>query len=234
MRVSPRTPSEDDEVTITVDPDSGYEVGEVIVTDRNGREIDVTAGRNNTYTFTQPRGRVTIEVTFVREGSGAFFTDVPDTYWAYNEIRWAYDNGYVNGTSASTFSPSASISRQQVWMILARLSGQSPADMAEAQAWAVTNGISDGTTPGAAVTRQQLVALLYRYAQMMGYANEARVDLSSFPDAGSVASYAEEPMQWSVANSIVGGTTDGTLNPTGTATRAQFAVILYRFWDQVG
>ena len=234
VRVSPRTPSEDDEVTITVDPDSGYEVGEVIVTDRNGREIDVTAGRNNTYTFTQPRGRVTIEVTFVREGSGAFFTDVPDTYWAYNEIRWAYDNGYVNGTSASTFSPGASISRQQVWMILARLSGQSPADMAEAQAWAVTNGISDGTTPGAAVTRQQLVALLYRYAQMMGYANEARVDLSSFPDAGSVASYAVEPMQWSVANSIVGGTTDGTLNPTGTATRAQFAVILYRFWSQIG
>ena len=234
VRVSPRTPSEDDEVTITVDPDSGYEVGEVTVTDRNGREIDVTAGRNNTYTFTQPRGRVTIEVTFVREGSGAFFTDVPDTYWAYNEIRWAYDNGYVNGTSASTFSPGASISRQQVWMILARLSGQSPANMAEAQAWAVTNGISDGTTPGAAVTRQQLVALLYRYAQMMGYANEARVDLSSFPDAGSVASYAVEPMQWSVANSIVGGTTDGTLNPTGTATRAQFAVILYRFWSQIG
>ena len=234
VRVSPRTPSEDDEVTITVDPDSGYEVGEVIVTDRNGREIDVTAGRNNTYTFTQPRGRVTIEVTFVREGSSTFFTDVPDTYWAYNEIRWAYDNGYVNGTSASTFSPGASISRQQVWMILARLSGQSPADMAAAQAWAVTNGISDGTTPGAAVTRQQLVALLYRYAQMMGYANEARVDLSSFPDAGSVASYAVEPMQWSVANSIVGGTTDGTLNPTGTATRAQFAVILYRFWSQIG
>ena len=234
VRVSPRTPSEDDEVTITVDPDSGYEVGEVTVTDRNGREIDVTAGRNNTYTFTQPRGRVTIEVTFVREGSSTFFTDVPDTYWAYNEIRWAYDNGYVNGTSASTFSPGASISRQQVWMILARLSGQSPANMAEAQAWAVTNGISDGTTPGAAVTRQQLVALLYRYAQMMGYANEARVDLSSFPDAGSVASYAVEPMQWSVANSIVGGTTDGTLNPTGTATRAQFAVILYRFWSQIG
>ena len=84
------------------------------------------------------------------------------------------------------------------------------------------------------MTRQQLVSLLYRYAQMMGYANEARVDLSSFPDAGSVASYAVEPMQWSVANSIVGGTTDGTLNPTGTATRAQFAVILYRFQNAAG
>ena len=233
VRVSPRTPSEDDEVTITVDPDSGYEVGEVTVTDRNGREIDVTAGRNNTYTFTQPRGRVTIEVTFVREGTSTFFTDVAETYWAYNEIAWAYENGYVNGVTATTFAPGASISRQQIWMILARIAGDDPADMAAARQWSIDNGISDGTNPGSAVTRQQLAALLYRYAQMMGYANEARVDLSSFPDAGSVASYAVEPMQWSVANSIVGGTTDGTLNPTGTATRAQFAVMLYRFWTGV-
>ena len=69
---------------------------------------------------------------------------------------------------------------------------------------------------------------------MMGYANDARADLTSYPDAGTVASYAVEPMQWSVANSIVAGTSDGTLNPTGTATRAQFAVILYRFWSQIG
>ena len=234
VQVNPRTPSEDDEVTITVEPDSGYEVGEVTVTDRNGREIDVTAGRNNTYTFIQPRGRVTISVTFVREGSGTFFADVPETFWAYDEIKWAYDSGYVNGTSASAFSPNASISRQQVWMILARLSGADPADMAAARTWAMANSVSDGTNPGGAITRQQLVALLYRYAQMMGYANDARVDLASFPDAGSVAGYAVEPLQWSVANSIVGGTSDGALNPTGTATRAQFAVILYRFWSQIG
>lgn len=234
IKINPRTPEEDDEVTITVDPDSGYEVGEVTVTDRNGREIDVTAGRNNTYTFTQPRGRVTISVTFVREGGGTFFSDVPESFWAYDEIAWAYDNGYVNGTSASSFSPNASISRQQVWMILARLSGADPANMSAAREWAVTNGVSDGTTPGGAVTRQQLVALLYRYATLMGYANDQRADLSAYPDAGTVASYAVEPMQWSVANSIVGGTSNGTLDPTGTATRAQFAVILYRFWDQVG
>ena len=236
VKVNPRTPGEGDEVTITVDPDAGYEVDEVIVTDRSGREVDVTAGRDGTYTFEQPKGRVTITVTFVRTGGAVSdrFSDVPGTYWAYNEIRWAYDNGYVNGTGADTFAPGASTSRQQVWMILARLSGGSPADMAAAREWAMANGISDGTAPGGAVTRQQLVSLLYRYAQMMGYANEARVDLSSFPDAGSVASYAVEPMQWSVANSIVGGTTDGTLNPTGTATRAQFAVILYRFQNAAG
>ena len=234
VRVNPRTPEEGDEVTITVDPDSGYEVDEVTVTDRNGREVKVTAERDGTYTFTQPRGRVTISVTFVREGGSTFFSDVPESFWAYDEIAWAYDNGYVNGTSASAFSPNASISRQQVWMILARLSGADPANMSAAREWAVTNGVSDGTTPGGAVTRQQLVALLYRYATLMGYANDQRADLSAYPDAGTVAGYAVEPMQWSVANSIVGGTSNGTLDPTGTATRAQFAVILYRFWDQVG
>lgn len=234
IKVNPRTPEEDDEVTITVDPDSGYEVDEVTVTDRNGREVKVTAERDGTYTFTQPRGRVTISVTFVREGGSTFFSDVPESFWAYDEIAWAYDNGYVNGTSASSFSPNASISRQQVWMILARLSGADPANMSAAREWAVTNGVSDGTTPGGAVTRQQLVALLYRYATLMGYANDQRADLSAYPDAGTVAGYAVEPMQWSVANSIVGGTSNGTLDPTGTATRAQFAVILYRFWDQVG
>ena len=234
VRVNPRTPEEGDEVTITVDPDSGYEVDDVTVTDRSGSTVRVTAGRNGTYTFTQPRGRVTISVTFVREGSGAFFSDVPESFWAYDEIAWAYDNGYVNGTTAATFSPNASISRQQVWMILARLSGADPANMSAAREWAVTNGVSDGTNPGGAVTRQQLVALLYRYATLMGYANDARADLSVYPDAGTVASYAVEPLQWSVANSIVAGTSDGILNPTGTATRAQFAVILYRFWEQVG
>ena len=234
IKVNPRTPEEDDEVTITVDPDRGYEVGDVTVTDRSGREVKVTAERDGTYTFTQPRGRVTISVTFVREGGSTFFSDVPESFWAYDEIAWAYDNGYVNGTSASAFSPNASISRQQVWMILARLSGADPANMSAAREWAVTNGVSDGTTPGGAVTRQQLVALLYRYATLMGYANDQRADLSAYPDAGTVAGYAVEPMQWSVANSIVGGTSNGTLDPTGTATRAQFAVILYRFWDQVG
>ena len=229
VKVNPRTPSEGDEVTITVDPDRGYEVGDVTVTDRNGREVDVTAERNGTYTFEQPRGRVTIEVTFVPTGTVTFFTDVPESFWAYDEIKWAYDNGYVNGATATTFSPNGSITRQQVWMILARLSGADPANMAAARTWAIDNGISDGTNPGSAVTRQQLVALLYRYATLMGYANDARADLSVYPDAGTVASYAVEPMQWSVANNIVAGTSDGILNPTGTATRAQFAVILYRF-----
>ena len=231
IKVSPRTPEAGDKVTITPDPDSGYEVDQVTVTDRDGDEIRVTANRDGTYTFTQPRGRVTIEVTFVRETGETTFSDVPETYWAYDEIEWAYDNGYVNGTSASTFAPGASISRQQIWMILARLSGGSPADMAAAREWAMANDISDGTNPGAAVTRQQLAALLFRFAQANGYDSGDRGDLSGFPDAGSVASYAVEALQWATASGILNGTSQGTLNPAGTATRAQFAVMLYRFWN---
>ena len=234
IKVSPRTPEAGDKVTITPDPDRGYEVDEVIVTDRDGDEIRVTANRDGTYTFTQPRGRVTIEVTFVRAGESVFFDDVPARFWGDDAVAWAVATGAVKGTSSTTFSPNSSITRQQVWMILARLSGADPASMAAAREWAMVNDISDGTNPGNAVTRQQLVALLYRYAQLMGYDNGAREALTSFPDAGTVSGYAQEPMQWSVANGIVAGTSAGTLNPAGTATRAQFAVILYRFWDQVG
>ena len=231
IRVSPRTPEAGDTVTITPDPDSGYVVSGVTVTDRDGDAVRVTANRDGTYTFTQPRGRVTIAVTFVRETGETTFSDVPETYWAYDEIQWAYENGYVNGTSASTFAPGASISRQQVWMILARLSGAAPADMAAARAWAMETGVSDGTNPGAAVTRQQLAALLFRFAQANGYDDGQRGDLSRFPDAGSAASYAVEPLQWATAGGILNGTSQGTLNPAGTATRAQFAVMLYRFWN---
>ena len=159
------------------------------------------------------------------------FTDVDESHWARTEIAWAYENGYMNGISATTFSPSGTVSRQQVWMILARMAGANPANMAEAEAWSVANGISDGSNPGGAVTRQQLVALLYRFAAQYGYDTTAKADLSGYPDAASLASYATDAMAWSVANGIIGGTTQGTLNPTGTANRGQFAAILWRFYQ---
>ena len=234
VKVNPRTPGEGDEVTITVDPDRGYEVGDVTVTDRSGRDVRVTAERDGTYTFEQPKGRVTIAVTFVREGTSTFFADVAETYWAYDEIAWAYENGYVNGVTATTFAPGASISRQQIWMILARIAGDDPADMAAARQWSIDNGISDGTNPGSAVTRQQLAALLFRFAELMGLDTTAGgMAIREFPDYEAVASYAVEAMDWAVSAGIINGTTDGTLNPTGTATRAQFAVMLYRFWTGV-
>ena len=156
-----------------------------------------------------------------------------DDFWAYDAIEWAYENGYMNGKTATTFQPDGSVTRQQLWMILARLSGANPADMAEARTWAMSTGVSDGSNPGTAVSRQQMVTMLYRYAGLMGYTISGTADLASYPDSASVSGYAQDAMSWSVANGIVAGTASGTLDPSGTATRAQFSVILMRFCEKM-
>ena len=235
ITVSPRRADRDDTVTITVTPDDGYVLDELSVTTRGGDAVSLRQRNDSQYTFEMPAGSVVIHVSFMEQSSTPaeemFFSDVPSDFWAYNEIQWAFENGYMNGTTSTTFVPSGAVTRQQVWMILARMAGSNPVDMAAARAWAVNNGISDGTDPGAAVTRQQLVALLHRFAAQNGYDTTARADLSGYPDVASVASYAADAMAWSVAEGIVGGTTQGTLNPAGTANRAQFAVILWRFYQ---
>ena len=233
VSASPKNAKKDDTVTLTVKPNAGYELDELTVTDKNGKTVKVTEGKNGKFTFTMPATKVTVEATFSKIEEAQTFIDVPNGYWAEDAIAWAYENGYMNGNSAVTFNPEGTVTRQQLWMILARLSGYQPADFTEAKAWAVDNGISDGTIPGNAVSRQQLVTILYRYAVRMGYNTTAKADLTQFPDHTSVASYATDAMAWSVANGIVGGTTQGTLNPAGTATRAQFAVILNRFHDKM-
>lgn len=160
------------------------------------------------------------------------FTDVPEGYWAHSEIAWAYVNGYMNGTATTTFNPGGTVTRQQVWMILARMSGADPADMAAAKAWAVANGISDGSNPGSPVTRQQLATLMYRYAALFGYDVSVgeSTNILSYADVGQLSEYAIPAMQWACGKGIIRGTGDGsTLTPQGTATRAQLAVMLYRF-----
>ena len=236
VTVNPGRADKGDEVTITAIPNDGYVLQSLTVTDKDGDTVRVSSEGRDKYTFTMPGSTVTVKAVFAPEGSAVVtpeisFTDVAESFWAYNEIRWAAENGYMTGTTATTFNPNGTVTRQQVWMILARMAGSNPADMAAAKTWAVNNGISDGTNPGGAVTRQQLVALLYRFAGQNGYNVSAKADLSGYPDVASLASYAADAMAWSVANGIIGGTTQGTLNPAGTANRAQFAVILWRFYQ---
>lgn len=228
VTVNPGRADKGDTVTITAIPNDGYVVDEVTV---NGVTNGVKYLGDNKYSFEMPGSAAKVSVTFVKDGTqtGFPFTDVSDSFWARSEIEWAYENGYVNGSTATTFNPNGTISRQQVWMILARIAGQNPATMAEAKAWAIANGVSDGSNPGGSVTRQQLVTILYRFAGQNGYDTTARADLSSYPDVATVESYASDAMAWAVAEGIIGGTTQGTLNPAGTASRAQFAVILYRY-----
>nr|WP_325298585.1 S-layer homology domain-containing protein [uncultured Dysosmobacter sp.] len=236
VTVSPKSARRGATVTITVKPDDGYELDDLTVTDKDGKTVKVTEGKNGKFTFTMPASKVEVEASFTaikEETPARRFTDVPDGYWAEDEINWAADSGYMNGNTAATFNPEGTVTRQQLWMILARLSGYQPADFDEARAWAMDNSISDGTNPGGAVSRQQLVTILYRYAERMGHNTAGSADLTAYPDHAGVAAYATGAMGWSVANGIVGGTAQGTLAPTGTATRAQFAAILYRFCDKI-
>ena len=234
VTVSPKRADKGDTVTITVKPDNGYELDELTVTDKDGDTVKLQNKGGNKYTFTMPGSKVTVEATFTLEKEENLpFADVAEDYWAVEEITWAYENGYMNGVSAERFAPGSTVTRQQLWMVLARLTEFNPSNMTEAQHWAVESKISDGSNPGGALTRQQMVTILYRWAQQMGYDVSGRADLSAFPDNASVAAYATEPMTWAIAEGIISGTTEGLLNPAGTATRAQFAVILYRFFENV-
>ena len=231
VTVSPGRAEQGKTVTITAVPNSGYVLDGLTVTAKNGNGLEVADKGNGKYTFTMPGGAVTVKAVFVPKETAMPFADVPKSFWAYDEIKWAYENDYMNGISDAAFSPHGILSRQQVWMTLARMAGETPANMAEAKAWAVSQGISDGSNPGAAVTRQQLGTLLYRFAGKNGYDTSDQADLSDYPDAGELASYAVDAMAWAVANGIISGTTAGTLQPAGTANRAQFAAVLWRFYQ---
>lgn len=174
---------------------------------------------------------VTVTPT-VPSAPAGIFTDVPAGHSFASQITWARDNGVMGGYADGSFRPANPTNRQQLWMVLARLSGAAPADMAAAREWAVNSGVSDGANGEGALSRQQLVTMLYRYAQSQEMNLEGAADLAAYPDNAAVASYAQEALAWAVGKGIVTGTSDGRLNPEGTATRGQFAVIMYRFSHQ--
>ena len=158
------------------------------------------------------------------------FTDVPDGAWYGEAVEYVRQRGLMNGVTPTSFQPGGALTRQQMWMILARLSGQQPADMAAARQWALDSGVSDGTNPGAPVSRQQMVAFLYRLSGQNGGADR----LAAFADWESVAAYAREALGWAVEKGVITGTSDTVLSPGAAATRAQFAVVLRRYCEAVG
>ena len=179
------------------------------------------------------------------------FTDVSASHWAHDDITYVYENDLMNGTDGSLFSPESTTTRAQVVTVLYRLAGQPAADWEnpfwdvpasawfhDAVTWAWENDITGGVSSthfgaGNAVTREQLAAFLYRYAQDQGYDTSARADLSGYSDAGLVSSYATEALSWANATGLITGTTATTLSPQGSATRAQVATILSRFCQDV-
>ena len=231
VTTSPSRPEAGDTVTVNPEPDEGYEVDEIIVTDKDGNPVEVTRNPDGSYSFTQPEGAVTIEVTF-RPASGLPFTDVAEGDWFYDYVEYVYANGLMDGVSDTTFEPNVNMTRAMVWAILARIDGETVtgANWVEtAREWAMANGVSDGENADGYVTREQLATMLWRYAGEPA----SSYSLSAFTDASSVSDYAATAMAWAVEHGIITGVTDTTLVPQGTATRAQCAAMLMRFAENV-
>lgn len=228
-------------VTFTFKPDTGYKVKDVKV---NGKSV----GAVKTYTIDKLTVSTRIEVEFT---NGKLpFTDVRESDWFYEDVAFAYENGLFAGTSDTTFSPNASMTRAMLVTVLYRLEGQPAVNgrsgfsdvqyngyYEDAVTWAADNGIVNGTStttfsPNANVTREQMAAILYRYAQHKKYNTAASSSLNGFTDHASVSGYAAASLEWAVAEKLVNGSA-GKLMPTGNATRAQVAAILHRFVENV-
>ena len=250
VSVSPRNASKGATVTITVTPNEGYVLGTLTATDANGDTISLTNAGNGKYTFTMPSSKVTISATFVVEGEQKLpFTDVATGEWYYEAVQYVYDNELMNGMSATTFEPNSTTTRGMIVTMLYRLENEPAAASAgftdvaagqwytDAVNWAAANNIVNGYGdsqfgPTDTITREQMAAILYRYAQYKGYDVTASADLSTYTDAASVSSYAVSAMQWAVGEGLINGITDTTLVPGGSATRAQVATILMRFMQK--
>lgn len=244
VTVSPSRASYGDTVTITVDPDTGYKLDELIVTDSDGDEISVRSRGDGRYTFTMPRGRVTVEATFVaisEEPEALSFVDVPTGAYYYDAVTWAVENGVTSGTSATTFSPNNSCTRAQMVTFLWRAAGSprpestvnpftdvsTSAYYYNAVLWAAEQGITNGTSattfsPDATVTRGQTVTFLWRNA------GSPAASGSSFTDVASDAYYATA-VAWAAGEGITSGTSATTFSPDNDCTRGQIVTFLWRY-----
>lgn len=241
---------EGDTVTLTVTPATGYVLSTLTVTDADDNTVSTTAKSDGTYTFTMPDADVEVTATFVEGTASDIYTDVPANAWYANAVNYVTKNGLMNGYGDGLFGPNDVFSRAMVAQVIYNMENKpavstsgsfndvtAGAWYADAINWAaqneIVNGNGDGTfAPNNQITREQMAAVLYRYAQYKGYDVTAKADLSTFSDAASVSAYATDAMQWIVASGIMEGM-DGTLVPQGNATRAQVATMLMRFAENV-
>ena len=244
VTVSPSNAAKGAAVTVTVTPDSGYEMDKLTVTDASGKTISTTDKGNGKFTFTMPNGKVSVSATFKQTTvtpPSTGFVDVPASAYYADAVKWAVEKGITTGTSATTFSPEASCTRAQMVTFLWRAAG-SPAPKAtttaftdldksayyyDAVLWAVEQGITTGTSattfsPNATVTRGQTVTFLYRFAGQPAVSGS-----SSFTDVNSSDYYAAA-VQWAKEQGITSGTSDTTFSPTSDCTRGQIVTFLYR------
>jgi len=243
IAVSPQSASKGDTVTITATPDKGYKLGGIKVIDQNGREVKLTDKGGGKYTFVMPAGKVTIKVDFTAQTADSVFADVSADAYYYEAVKWAADKGITGGIGDSLFAPNQSCTRAQIVTFLWRAAGSPepkalssfadvPADVyyARAVAWAVENGITNGTTdttfgPDETCTRAHGVTFLSRAAK----ANTASGN-SNFADVDANAYYASA-VKWAVDNGITNGISSSLFGPDSSCTRAQIVTFLYRMYQ---
>lgn len=222
--------------TFTITADEGYKISDVLA---DGKSV----GAVSTYTFENVKAAHTIEAVFVKADAPSFI-DV-DGHWAEDSIKAIVDAGIMNGVSESTFGPNNNMTRAMLVTILWRIAGEPAAAdsgftdveadswYTDAVNWASSEGIVTGFSetafgPDKPVTREQIAAILYRFEQSRGNDVSKRADLSKYTDNTQIGSYALEAMQWANAEGLITGRTANTLDPKGTATRAEIATILVR------
>ena len=226
VKVNPSNGSAGTLITVTATADEGYELAYITV---DGERITGN-------TFRMPDKAVTVSAVFVPVTFP--FTDVKTGDWFYDYVAYVYSNGLMDGTSATTFEPNANMTRAMVWAILARIDGETVTGAAwadTARAWAMAEGVSDGTDPNGLVTREQFATMLYRYAVAKGYdvSIGESTNILSYADFDKISEYAIPAMQWACGSGVITGVTESTLEPAGTATRAQCAAMLMRFVENV-
>lgn len=245
ISVSRKSASEDDAVTITVTPDRGYTLETLTVLDKNGKALKLTAKGAGKYTFWMPASGVTVTATFAEDNSMLnFFVDVPADAYFYDAVLWAAENGITSGVDENRFAPDWSCTRAQLVTFLWRAAGKpasrresSMSDVtkgayyAKAVAWAAENGIIKGYSDGRfggedLVTREQMAAILYRFAQNADDAQSGR-KIQDFSDYADISAYAVPAVQWAADMGIMQGY-HNRLMPQAACTRAQIVTMLYR------
>ena len=229
ITVSPKSASKGTTVTITVQPDPGYELGDLVVADEKGGLLKLTDKGDGKFTFTMPDGKVKLSASF-RPQTPAF-RDVSPSAWYAAAVNYVFAKGLMNGTGNDMFSPNADTTRGMIVTILARLDGQDTSGTpwyAAGQRWAMEHEISDGTKMTSAITREQMVTMLYRFAKAQGMdTTQGGMAIREYEDFGEISAYAVEAMTWAVNTGLIRGTGNRLL-PKNTCTRAQAAMMLYR------
>ena len=240
VNASPSNAEKGATITITLSPDKGYKLDKLTVTDGSGKTVSTVKKSDTVYTFTMPASAVTVGVSYAKADetpSKTTFNDVSANDWFASAVDYVTGKGMMNGTAANTFSPKANTTRGMLMTVLARHAGEDTTGGSvwyeKGMNWAKANGVSDGTNPQVNITREQLAAMLYRYAQNKKYDVSGAKSLDGYTDAQSVSSYAVPALQWANAAGVVNGKSGSKLDPKGNATRAEVAAMLMRFCENV-